>query len=103
MDFILNIMQVQEDMRNGSIALEKYVITKSLTRPPEAYPDAKSQPHVEVSPRSDMRLGHISESTHFLCFTLSSTHLSYFINIYLAESGGTPFEEKWICYWLLCW
>lgn len=47
-------MQVQEDMRNGLIALEKYVITKSLTKPPEAYPDAKSQPHVEVSPRTNM-------------------------------------------------
>ena len=41
--------QVQEDMRNGQIALEKYIITKSLTKPPEAYPDARSQPHVEVS------------------------------------------------------
>lgn len=45
-------MQVQEEMRNGQIALEKYVITKSLTKPPEAYPDAKNQPHVEVSPKN---------------------------------------------------
>lgn len=41
--------QVQEDMRNGQIELEKYIITKSLTKPPEAYPDARNQPHVEVS------------------------------------------------------
>ncbi|KAF9611731.1 hypothetical protein IFM89_034914 [Coptis chinensis] len=34
-------------MRNGEIALEKYVITKTLTKPPEAYPDAKNQPHVQ--------------------------------------------------------
>ncbi|XAR73998.1 DNA-directed DNA polymerase [Bertholletia excelsa] len=45
------LMKVQEDMRNGQIALEKYVITKTLTKPPEAYPDAKSQPHVEVALR----------------------------------------------------
>ncbi|KAK2967591.1 hypothetical protein RJ640_030462 [Escallonia rubra] len=45
------LKKVQEDMRNGEIALEKYVITKTLTRPPEAYPDAKSQPHVEVALR----------------------------------------------------
>ncbi|XP_019267003.1 PREDICTED: DNA polymerase alpha catalytic subunit [Nicotiana attenuata] len=45
------LMKVQEDMRNGQIELEKYVITKSLTKPPEAYPDAKSQPHVEVALR----------------------------------------------------
>lgn len=36
-------------MRNGQVALEKYVITKTLTKPPEAYPDAKNQPHVLVS------------------------------------------------------
>ncbi|GKB39049.1 DNA polymerase alpha catalytic subunit [Tanacetum coccineum] len=34
------LMKVQEDMRNGKIALEKYIITKSLNKPPEAYPDA---------------------------------------------------------------
>lgn len=44
-------LQVQEEMRNGEIPLEKYVITKALKNPPEAYPDARSQPHVEVSPK----------------------------------------------------
>ncbi|PKA64781.1 DNA polymerase alpha catalytic subunit [Apostasia shenzhenica] len=42
---------VQEDMRKGEISLEKYVIMKSLTKPPEHYPDAKSQPHVQVALR----------------------------------------------------
>ncbi|GAA0168120.1 DNA metabolism protein [Lithospermum erythrorhizon] len=46
-----SLMKVQEDMKNGQIELEKYIITKSLTKPPEAYPDAKSQPHVEVALR----------------------------------------------------
>ncbi|GKB44965.1 DNA polymerase alpha catalytic subunit, partial [Tanacetum coccineum] len=50
---------VQEDMRNGQIALEKYIITKSLTKPPEAYPDARSQPHVEVALRL-RKLGYTS-------------------------------------------
>lgn len=45
----LHIQQVQEDMRSGQVALEKYVITKTLTKPPEAYPDAKNQPHVQVN------------------------------------------------------
>jgi hypothetical protein len=40
--------QVQEQMRSGQIELEKYVITKSLTKAPEDYPDAKNQPHVQV-------------------------------------------------------
>ncbi|GAA0171134.1 DNA metabolism protein [Lithospermum erythrorhizon] len=54
-----SLMKVQEDMRNGQIELEKYIITKSLTKPPEAYPDAKSQPHVEVALRLK-RNGYVS-------------------------------------------
>ncbi|OAY65117.1 DNA polymerase alpha catalytic subunit [Ananas comosus] len=46
-----SLMKVQEEMRNGEIALDKYVITKSLTKPPEDYPDAKNQPHVQVALR----------------------------------------------------
>ncbi|KAI8543597.1 hypothetical protein RHMOL_Rhmol08G0230800 [Rhododendron molle] len=51
------LMEVQEEMRNGQVPLEEYVITKSLTKPPEAYPDAKNQPHVEVALRLK-RNGH---------------------------------------------
>ncbi|ESW28786.1 hypothetical protein PHAVU_002G017900 [Phaseolus vulgaris] len=46
-----SLMKVQEEMRNGQVPLEKYVITKTLTKPPEAYPDAKNQPHVLVAQR----------------------------------------------------
>ncbi|XP_062101961.1 DNA polymerase alpha catalytic subunit [Humulus lupulus] len=46
-----SLMKVQEDMRKGQVALEKYIITKTLTKPPEAYPDAKNQPHVLVAQR----------------------------------------------------
>ncbi|KAE7999625.1 hypothetical protein FH972_004033 [Carpinus fangiana] len=46
-----SLMKVQEDMRNGQVSLEKYIITKTLTKPPEAYPDAKNQPHVQVAQR----------------------------------------------------
>lgn len=46
-----SLMKVKEEMRNGEVSLEKYVITKSLTKPPEAYPDAKNQPHVQVALR----------------------------------------------------
>ncbi|XP_008241474.1 PREDICTED: DNA polymerase alpha catalytic subunit [Prunus mume] len=46
-----SLMKVQEDMRKGQVALEKYIITKTLTKPPEAYPDAKNQPHVQVAQR----------------------------------------------------
>ncbi|EFH42976.1 hypothetical protein ARALYDRAFT_332862 [Arabidopsis lyrata subsp. lyrata] len=49
------LMKIKEEMRNGQVALEKYVITKTLTKPPAAYPDSKSQPHVQVALRMRQR------------------------------------------------
>uniref|UniRef100_A0A0D3EWR4 DNA polymerase n=1 Tax=Oryza barthii TaxID=65489 RepID=A0A0D3EWR4_9ORYZ len=43
-----SLVQVQEQMRGGQTELEKYIITKSLTKAPEDYPDAKNQPHVAL-------------------------------------------------------
>ncbi|KAL3682848.1 hypothetical protein R1sor_000870 [Riccia sorocarpa] len=45
------LRKLQEEMRNGQVELEKYIITKSLTKSPEDYPDAKNQPHVQVALR----------------------------------------------------
>ncbi|CAL1408641.1 unnamed protein product [Linum trigynum] len=53
------LTKVQDDMRSGQVALEKYVITKTLTKPPEAYTDAKNQPHVMVALRLKQS-GHTS-------------------------------------------
>ncbi|KAL6508983.1 hypothetical protein OROHE_021542 [Orobanche hederae] len=39
---------VQEEMRNGQIAFKEYVIVRTLTKAPEAYPDAKNQSHVAL-------------------------------------------------------
>lgn len=38
-------------MLAGAVPLNKYVITKQLTKRPEDYPDAKNQPHVQVALR----------------------------------------------------
>jgi DNA polymerase alpha subunit A len=50
---VTNILNHLEDlakkMRNGELLIEKYVITKGLSRHPNDYPDAKSQPHVHVA------------------------------------------------------
>lgn len=35
-------------MRRGEVAVPQYVITKGLNKAPHEYPDAKSQPHVQV-------------------------------------------------------
>ncbi|KAL6580318.1 hypothetical protein OROMI_008342 [Orobanche minor] len=45
------LMRVQEEMRNGQIALEEYVIVRTITKAPEAYPDAKNQYHVQLALR----------------------------------------------------
>ncbi|MCO5547461.1 hypothetical protein L7F22_000911 [Adiantum nelumboides] len=45
------LRKLQDEMRKGQVDLDKYVITKSLTKAPEAYPDAKNQPHVQVALR----------------------------------------------------
>ncbi|KAL6565198.1 hypothetical protein OROMI_016648 [Orobanche minor] len=44
------LARVQEAMQNGQIALEEYVIVRTLTKAPEAYPGAKNQSHVQLSP-----------------------------------------------------
>jgi DNA polymerase alpha subunit A len=36
-------------MRSGDLPLDKYVITKGLSKHPNDYPDGKSQPHVQVA------------------------------------------------------
>lgn len=36
-------------MRSGELPLEKFVITKGLSKHPDQYPDGKSQPHVQVA------------------------------------------------------
>jgi DNA polymerase alpha subunit A len=48
---------VAEQIRQGDIPLEKYVINKQLTKRPQDYADAKSQPHVQVALRM-LKEGH---------------------------------------------
>jgi DNA polymerase alpha subunit A len=40
---------VAKQMHNGEIPLEKYTITKSLSKAPKDYPNAKNMPHVMVA------------------------------------------------------
>lgn len=43
------------NMDDQKVSLDKYVITKSITKPPRDYPDAKNQPHVQVALRLENR------------------------------------------------
>ena len=38
-------------IREGNVPLNKFLVTKQLTKRPEDYPDAKNQPHVQVALR----------------------------------------------------
>jgi DNA polymerase alpha subunit A len=46
---------IREDVRGGKIKLDEFIIHKRLGKNPEDYPDAKSQPHVQVALRMKTR------------------------------------------------
>ncbi|KAL6306263.1 DNA polymerase alpha catalytic subunit [Sparassis latifolia] len=46
-----------EDIRAGKVKLDEFIIFKRLGKNPEDYPDAKSQPHVQVALRMKARGG----------------------------------------------
>uniref|UniRef100_A0A803KSA7 DNA polymerase n=1 Tax=Chenopodium quinoa TaxID=63459 RepID=A0A803KSA7_CHEQI len=76
------LMKVQEEMRKGEVPLEKYIITKSLTKQPEAYPDAKNQPHVQVA----LRLKH----NGYTAGCSSGDTVPYIICCEQGTTSGTP-------------
>ena len=45
------LSDIGEKMKEGTINLDKYAITKQLTRAPSEYSDIKSLPHVIVADR----------------------------------------------------
>eukprot|EP00963_Diacronema_lutheri_P000149 scaffold6_cov330-Pavlova_lutheri.AAC.1 len=45
------LRKVRERLDAGEVSLNKFIITKQLTKSPEDYPDAKQQPHVQVALR----------------------------------------------------
>ncbi|KAH3827648.1 hypothetical protein DPMN_129588 [Dreissena polymorpha] len=49
--------EVGEQVREGKIPVEEFLITKQLTKNPEDYPDKKSLPHVQVALRLNSKGG----------------------------------------------
>ncbi|KAI9317482.1 DNA polymerase family B-domain-containing protein [Dichotomocladium elegans] len=45
------LREVGEEIRQNKVSLEKFIINKQLTKNPNEYADAKSQPHVQVALR----------------------------------------------------
>ncbi|KAF5332256.1 hypothetical protein D9611_008203 [Ephemerocybe angulata] len=48
---------ISQNIRSGMIKLEDFIINKRLGKNPEDYPDAKSQPHVQVAMRMKAKGG----------------------------------------------
>jgi DNA polymerase alpha subunit A len=46
---LTNLEELAQKMRNGELPLEKFIITKGLSKHPNDYPDGKSLPHVHVA------------------------------------------------------
>ena len=77
-------------MNDGEIALEKYVITKSLTKTPEDYPDAKNQPHVQV------KISYSVDDQELF-------NVIVFLHLFILPFiGGSEVKAKWLLQ-LLCW
>ncbi|KAJ3706357.1 hypothetical protein LUZ61_010062 [Rhynchospora tenuis] len=82
----VQVTEDREKMKNGEIDLKKYEITKTLTKPPNDYPDAKNQPHVQVA----LRLGKNGDTR----FSVGQT-VPYIICIEQeASSGPTGIAQR---------
>jgi DNA polymerase alpha subunit A len=46
---LTHLEELAQTMRNGELSLDKYVITKGLSKHPNDYPDGKGLPHVHVA------------------------------------------------------
>ena len=44
-----HLENLAQTMREGKLPLDKFIITKGLSKHPDDYPDGKSQPHVQVA------------------------------------------------------
>ncbi len=93
-------LQVRDKLAAGAVPLGKFVITKQLTRRPEEYPDAKSQPHVQVALRrraQNRRDGTLQARSPYLLFLQGC-------NLFMASEscggGHTPVMAKTEVLWL---
>ena len=43
------LSDIKDKIDRNELGIEQYIITKQLTKAPQDYPDAKSQPHVAVA------------------------------------------------------
>ena len=79
-----HLEELARKMRSGELPLEKYVITKGLSKHPKDYPDGKSLPHVQVA--KQMLLNNRPVNT--------GDHIPYIITAPVAPEGPVPDDYK---------
>lgn len=85
------LRHIGKQMDSNSIPLSEYVITKGITKMPEEYPDAKSQPHVLVAKRrieAGERIRPGNEIPYVVCRIPEGDNLS------IAERARSPEEAS---------
>ncbi|CAE7236567.1 unnamed protein product [Symbiodinium sp. CCMP2592] len=83
-----------KNMDGGQVPLDKFVITKGLTKDPKDYPDAKKQPHVQVALRLLSRGKQVrpgQEIGYVVCDTAGEGHEGKSL---LAERARDPHEME---------
>eukprot|EP00439_Symbiodinium_sp_Y106_P072024 s563_g13.t1 len=83
-----------KNMDGGQVPLDKFVITKGLTKDPKDYPDAKKQPHVQVALRLLSRGKQVrpgQEIGYVVCDTSGEGHEGKSL---LAERARDPHEMQ---------
>jgi DNA polymerase alpha subunit A len=83
------LRHIGKQMDSNAIPLSEYVITKGITKMPDEYPDAKSQPHVLVAKRrieAGERIRPGNEIPYIVCKISDGDGLS------LAERARSPEE-----------
>lgn len=80
----IHLEELAKKMRSGDLALEKYVITKGLSKHPKDYPDGKSLPHVQVAKQMLQNNRPVN----------TGDHIPYIITEHVAPDGPLPDDYK---------
>jgi len=85
--------EVHELIKANKIPLEKFVITKGLNKHPKDYPDAKSQPHLQVALEMMRRNKPVSVGDHIPYVICTLTRAEYEKKLEQAKNGQDAMEE----------
>ena len=95
-----HLMKVRDDIKNNLIPLDKFIITKGLTKNPKEYTDAKNMPHVKVALDLAAK-GKILKSGDFVPYVICASEnenlaqRAYDPAYVMSLQGGLELDLKW--------